>query len=143
MKVFMAITMALLLTLPALADDSGLEVDSLGFAPGVHTARYAGPAATDPENRRKLLKELGSSAQRAARYWGSLHLIEVDGTVSLADGLLEGSIAFSERGQGGFGYDPIFIPAGGDKTLAEIKEAGGLIKTHRILALEKLLLAGM
>ena len=121
-----------------LADDSGLEVAALNSGPGVHTARYAGPAASDAQNREKLLRELAAVSNRAACYRASLHLIESSGAVSLAEGRLDGSIAHAERGQGGFGYDPIFILAGGDKTLAELKEAGCVVKTHRILALEKL-----
>jgi XTP/dITP diphosphohydrolase len=116
--------------LPAIADDSGLEVDALGGAPGVRTRRFAGPHASDDENNAHLLRLLEGipSAQRTARYRCTLALVErpLEGagiaTPVLAHGTLEGRIALSARGGGGFGYDPIFEPDGeppGGRTLAE------------------------
>jgi XTP/dITP diphosphohydrolase len=117
--------------LPTLADDSGLEVDALGGAPGVRTRRYAGEIATDEENNVKLLGALDGLAPafRGARYRCALALAlpESRGTrggipVSLAQGTLEGRIAVAPKGDGGFGYDPIFEPAGepaGGRTLGQ------------------------
>ena len=104
--------------LPTLADDSGLEVDALGGRPGVRTRRYAGPDATDEQNNQKLLLELAdfyAPAERTARYRCVLVLAEVDqdGAPHVAEvtrGTFEGRIAFAPRGEGGFGYDPIFEP---------------------------------
>ena len=105
--------------LPALADDSGIEVEALGGRPGVHTRRYAGPTATDPENNAKLLSELAGlpAERRAARYVCVLTLALPDaaapGGLRLVSrrGTCRGRIAASPRGKGGFGYDPIFEPA--------------------------------
>jgi XTP/dITP diphosphohydrolase len=117
--------------LPTLADDSGLEVDALGGGPGVRTRRYAGETATDEENNVKLLGALSGMepALRGARYRCvlALALPEARGPrgglpVRLARGTLEGRIAAAPRGTGGFGYDPIFEPAGerpGGRTLGE------------------------
>lgn len=104
--------------LPALADDSGIEVDALGGLPGVRTRRYAGPNATDPENNAKLLRELGGlpPARRGARYVCVLVLALPDaaapGGLRLVSrrGTCRGRIASEPRGRGGFGYDPIFEP---------------------------------
>ena len=105
--------------LPALADDSGIEVDALGGLPGVRTRRYAGPTATDPENNAKLLRELAGlpPARRGARYVCVLTLALPDpdapGGLRLLSrrGTCRGRIASEPRGSGGFGYDPIFEPA--------------------------------
>ena len=99
--------------LPTLADDSGLEVDALGGRPGVYTRRYAGPEATDEQNNAKLLAELEGfygPDERTARYRCVLLLLDEDGTQEVTTGTLEGRIAASARGAGGFGYDPIFEP---------------------------------
>ncbi len=105
--------------MPTLADDSGIEVDALGGAPGVYTRRFAGPDATDDENNAKLLKELGElpMERRRARYRCVLAFLDprsqpVGGRpwVMTRSGTLEGRIAFGPRGNGGFGYDPIFEP---------------------------------
>jgi XTP/dITP diphosphohydrolase len=111
--------------LPCLADDSGLEVDALGGGPGVRTKRYAGEHATDADNNRKLLAALDGlpPERRGARYVCVLALV-VPGTpgVRLARGTLRGRIAVAPKGTNGFGYDPIFEPAGeppGGRTLGE------------------------
>jgi XTP/dITP diphosphohydrolase len=107
--------------LPALADDSGLEVDALGGAPGVRTRRYAGEQATDAENNARLLRELAGLPveRRGARYVCVLALARPEGEgprgglpLTVRRGTCRGRIATEERGQGGFGYDPIFEPPG-------------------------------
>lgn len=123
--------------LPVLADDSGLEVDALGGAPGVYSARYAGPDVSDEENNRKLLSELEGvgEAQRTARFRCVLAWAEPDGAragqARLAHGTCEGWIAHEPRGEAGFGYDPLFVPDGYAQTLAELgSEVKGRI-SHR------------
>jgi XTP/dITP diphosphohydrolase len=106
-----------------LADDSGLEVDALGGAPGVSSARYAGPGASDVDRYRKLLGVLAAvpAGQRSARFRCVVAIAEPDGTLHTADGTCEGEIGFAPRGDHGFGYDPIFIVAGyGGQTMAEL-----------------------
>jgi XTP/dITP diphosphohydrolase len=128
--------------LPAIADDSGLEVDALGRAPGVRTRRFAGANASDDENNAHLLRLLEGvpPERRTARYRCTLALAErpVDGaaiaTPVLTHGTLEGRIALSARGSGGFGYDPIFEPEGeppGGRTLAEYSAESKNRISHR------------
>ncbi len=98
-----------------LADDSGLSVDSLQGAPGVYSARYAGPSATDADNRTHLLKALSAFPlpnQRSARFHCVLALAHSGTIHALFDGVVEGSILANESGAGGFGYDPLFVPTG-------------------------------
>lgn len=100
--------------LPTLADDSGIEVDALGGRPGVHTRRYAGLAASDRDNNRKLLGELADfygPDERTGRYRCVLVLAEDAAVVEKTSGTFEGRVAFEPRGKGGFGYDPIFEPS--------------------------------
>jgi len=101
----------------ALADDTGLEVDALGGAPGVRTARYAGPDATYAENVERLLGDMGAVQERTARFRTVVALVDDDGAELIVEGVLEGRITTARRGGGGFGYDPIFEVAG--RTLAE------------------------
>jgi len=106
-----------------LADDSGLEVDALGGAPGVHSARYAGPGADDVTRYRKLLEALSGipAGRRSARFRCVVALAQPDGTVHTAQGTCEGQIGFEPRGEHGFGYDPIFLVEGsGGRTMAEL-----------------------
>ncbi len=106
-----------------LADDSGLEVDALDGAPGVRSARYAGPNASDAERYRKLLNALVDipAGQRSARFRCVVALALPNGAVYTADGTCEGEIGFAPRGKYGFGYDPIFIVKGqGGSTMAEL-----------------------
>lgn len=122
------------------ADDSGIEVDALEGAPGVRSARYAGPAASDTENVAKLLKALEGVpvSRRSARFRCLLCLIDAGGRESFFDGVLEGRIASQPAGSEGFGYDPIFVPVGHDRTLAEL---GPVVKdrlSHRARALAAL-----
>ena len=109
--------------LVSLADDSGLEVDALGGAPGVHSARYAGPAATDADRYRKLLDALADTPgdQRSARFRCVVAIALPDGTVYTADGTCEGEIGFGPQGEHGFGYDPVFVVEGyAGRTMAEL-----------------------
>ena len=104
----------------ALADDTGLFVDALDGAPGVHTARYAGPLASDADNRAKLLRELDGRS-RSCRFITVALLVHPDGREVVAEGVCEGEIALQERGSRGFGYDPLFIARdGGGRTFAEM-----------------------
>jgi XTP/dITP diphosphohydrolase len=125
--------------LPALADDSGIEVDALGKAPGVHSARYAGDGAGDEENRRKLLFELRDvqGDRRSARYRCVIAFVRDAGDTAplIAQGSWEGRIAREARGAGGFGYDPIFLPAGERRTAAELSAAQKNAVSHRGKAL--------
>ncbi|HSM02091.1 MAG TPA: RdgB/HAM1 family non-canonical purine NTP pyrophosphatase [Acidimicrobiia bacterium] len=121
---------------PAVADDTGLEVDALGGAPGVHTARYAGEDATYADNRQALLQAMKGTTDRAARFRTVVALVHPDGRMVTAEGVLEGEIAVAERGDGGFGYDPVFEVGG--RTLAEIGEEEKNLMSHRARALEAL-----
>jgi XTP/dITP diphosphohydrolase len=125
--------------LPTLADDSGLEVDALDGRPGVLTRRYAGPAATDAENNARLLAELeGVPAEdRTARYRCVLAFLDptaADTDPVLREGTFEGRIALGPRGQGGFGYDPIFEPLSeppGARTVGQMSAAEKHEQSHR------------
>ena len=105
-----------------LADDSGLEVDALGGAPGVYSARYAGAEASDANNNKKLLDALRNVplSERTARFRSVLALAGPDGSLLLTDGVCEGLIQFAPQGNGGFGYDPLFYMPNQGKTLAEM-----------------------
>lgn len=131
---------ALALTgLPALADDTGLEVDALGGAPGVHAARYAGPNATYADNVAKLLAALDGvpEARRTARFRTVCVALFPDGAEVSADGALEGSIGTTRVGANGFGYDPVFVLPGG-RTLAELEPAEKNATSHRARAVRAL-----
>jgi XTP/dITP diphosphohydrolase len=110
------------LGLPAVADDSGIEVDALGGRPGVRSARYAGEHATDEENLRELLRALKGvpSGGRTARYRCLAVISSPDGEIASAEGICEGTLVRRLRGTGGFGYDPVFVPAGWEQTMAEL-----------------------
>ncbi len=105
-----------------LADDTGLEVDALGGAPGVVSARYAGPGATDADNRAKLLRELAADGARgkarSARFRCVMVLAKRGAVLGTFDGAVEGVIINGERGEGGFGYDALFVPEGHCETFA-------------------------
>ena len=125
--------------LPALADDTGLEVDALAGAPGVHSARFAGPDATDADNRRKLLADLSDATDRTARFRTVLAYIDADGLRTF-DGVCEGTITTREAGTGGFGYDALFRPADGDgQTFAEMPPDAKNAISHRGRALDAFL----
>ena len=109
--------------LPTLADDSGLEVDALGGAPGVWSARYAGPGAGDADRYQKLLNALATvpDGRRTARFRCVVALAWPDGAVHTSEGRCEGQIGWAPRGEHGFGYDPVFIVDGsGGQTMAEL-----------------------
>lgn len=124
------------------ADDSGLEVDALDGAPGIYSARYAGPAASDNEKIEKLLERLGrvgapKDAGRA-RFHCVLALARKGEVLGIFEGVVEGQIADRPRGSHGFGYDPIFIPNGFQRTFGELEPAEKNEVSHRARALEKL-----
>ena len=125
----------------ALADDSGLEVEALGGAPGVLSARYAGEHATDADRRNLLLSELAKTAsnKRSARFVCAIAIASVDGEVlNLSEGICDGTITFAPRGESGFGYDPLFVPDGYDQTFAELSDEIKNQISHRARALLKL-----
>jgi XTP/dITP diphosphohydrolase len=120
-----------------LADDSGLIVDSLDGRPGVHSARFAGENATDDDNVRLLLRELEPFHDpdlRAARFACVLVAIAPDGTEHHAEGFVEGRIAEAPSGDGGFGYDPVFVPTGHDESFAELGDEIKAGMSHRAAA---------
>ncbi len=128
--------------LPAVADDTGLEVDHLGGAPGVLSARFAGPHASYAANRARLLRALDGvpPSQRTARFRTVVVLRWPDGTELVCDGTCEGTIAEAERGERGFGYDSLFVPADADgRTFAEMSEDDKHAVSHRGRALRALL----
>jgi XTP/dITP diphosphohydrolase len=128
-------------SLPAVADDTGLHVDALGGAPGVHTARYAGEDATYADNVEKLLGELDALPleQRGARFATVAVARWPDGLEVAALGEVEGVITSTARGDGGFGYDPVFVPLEGDgRTFAEMTDQEKHALSHRARAFRTL-----
>jgi XTP/dITP diphosphohydrolase len=126
--------------MPAVADDTGLEVAALGGRPGVFTARYAGEHATYADNRARLLAELDGVADRRARFRTVAAVVWPDGREVLAEGVADGTIASSERGGRGFGYDAVFVPNDGDgRTFAEMDEDAKHAVSHRGRAFRALL----
>ena len=125
-----------------IADDSGLEVDALGGAPGIHSARYAGANATDTEKIDKLLEELArvraKNDSRRARFHCLLALARNGEVLGVFEGTVEGQITQQPRGSHGFGYDPIFVPKGFERTFGELGPAEKNQLSHRARALEKL-----
>lgn len=128
--------------LPALADDSGIEVDALGGRPGVYSARYAGEGASDQDNLEMMLQELRNvpPAKRSARYRCVIVLVNGanDPNPVVAQGAWEGQIALQPQGSGGFGYDPIFLVGSGDRTAAQLSPAEKNAVSHRGQALREL-----
>lgn len=124
--------------MPAIADDSGLVVDALGGAPGVYSARYAGEDATDRQRYEKLLEELREvpTEQRTAQFVSAVCCVFPDGKILTAEGACEGIIAFGPKGEGGFGYDPIFLV--GERSYAEMTAEEKDSISHRGRALAKL-----
>ncbi len=132
------------LGVPAIADDSGIEVDALGGAPGHRSARYAGEQATDEQNLAALLRAVRGVpiSGRTARYRCVAAFASPDGRTVHADGTCEGSIVPKRRGAKGFGYDPVFVPAGWDETMAELTDEQKDRISHRgraFRALEEIL----
>lgn len=126
----------------AIADDSGLEVDGLNGAPGVYSARFAGPGASDQDNIDKLLVDLGNNPIRSARFWCVLVLMRHadDPTPLICSASWEGEITLTQNGNGGFGYDPVFFVAEQNCTSAELTKEQKNAVSHRGQALQKLLL---
>lgn len=120
------------------SDDSGLLVDALNGAPGVHSARYAGEQKKHEDNMEKLLKELNGKQNRKAHFKTVMSLI-IDGKEYLFEGKVNGSIITEKRGTNGFGYDPIFVADGYTKTFAEMTNEEKSLISHRAIALKKLI----
>jgi XTP/dITP diphosphohydrolase len=124
-----------------LADDSGLEVDALGGAPGVISARYAGPGATDADNRARLLRELAAvgarGKERIARFRCVMALAERGVILGSFDGAVEGIVINEEKGAGGFGYDALFVPTGFCETFGQLPAETKNQLSHRARALAK------
>lgn len=125
-----------------IADDSGLEVDVLGGAPGIYSARYAGTKPTDEQNLEKLLAELArvgaANDPRRGRFRCVLALARDGNVIQTFEGVVEGKVADRPRGSQGFGYDPVFIPKGFDQTFGELGPADKNKISHRARALEQL-----
>jgi XTP/dITP diphosphohydrolase len=119
------------------ADDTGLEVDALNGEPGVYSARYAGEEKNAEQNMSKVLLKLDASANRRARFRTVIALI-INGKELLFEGVVEGEILPERRGNAGFGYDPIFQPAGYGKSFAEMSAAEKNACSHRAIAVNKL-----
>lgn len=120
------------------ADDTGLEVSALGGAPGVYSARYAGEGRSFDDNIEKLLREMQNTTDRSARFRTVIALI-LNGTEYLFEGTVDGEIIMERRGNGGFGYDPVFLAAGYDRTFAEIPLGEKNRISHRAKAVRHLL----
>lgn len=124
--------------IPCFADDTGLEVDALGGAPGVYSARYAGENSSYSDNVKKLLQELEGVQAREARFKTVIAYIDSHQT-KLFEGIIEGRISNSPVGKEGFGYDPVFIPKGYDQSFAEMNAAQKNSISHRALATQLLI----
>jgi XTP/dITP diphosphohydrolase len=125
---------------PVLAEDSGIEVDALNGLPGIRSARFAGPAATDEQNNAKLLRLLDRvpDDKRTARYRAVAVLLLPSSAEFVGEGSWEGAIATEPRGDSGFGYDPLFVPDGESRTGAELSPAEKNKLSHRARALHQL-----
>ena len=127
--------------LRAIADDSGLEVNALGGAPGVRSRRFFGDDATPADRNRMLLGLLDGAADRSARFVAVIALARPDGQVKTFDGEVRGEIAMAPRGEDGFGYDPVFVIAGDGRTMAEVPREEKNAISHRGVAAAKLRVA--
>jgi len=119
------------------SEDTGLEVRALNGEPGVRSARYTGEAKSFDANIDKLLEKMAGKTDRQARFRAVISLF-IDGQETLFEGICEGTIILEKRGTGGFGYDPVFIPVGSDKTFAEMDMKEKAAYSHRARATEKL-----
>ena len=127
-----------------LADDSGLAVEALGGAPGVHSARYAGPECSTPANNALLLKNLAGVTDRRAAFVCAVALVDPDGREHVVEGRCPGVVSEAPAGCGGFGYDPLFVPDGFTKSFAELAPAEKNAISHRgraLAAAQKILAA--
>lgn len=132
-----AVTLAMHAHLWTIADDSGLEVDALGGAPGIHSARYAGEPVDYAANNARLLKELDGITIRSARFWCIVALSSPSGRAQIVEGKCEGQIIAELRGKEGFGFDPLFVPEGFSKTFAEMEPGLKNSISHRRRALQQ------
>lgn len=123
--------------IPAFADDSGLAVEALGGAPGIHSSRYAGPGATDADRVNKLLNELKDEKNRNAKFVCALTIANEGEIIKTFRGEVHGTITESPRGKNGFGYDPVFIPEGFDKTFGELDSSIKDKISHRAVAVKE------
>lgn len=123
----------------ALADDSGICVHALGGAPGIYSARYSGGHGNDQDNNDLVLKNLKDKSDKSAHYTCAMSLVYPDGTHIFAEGYMYGAITEDARGERGFGYDPIFIPDGESRTVAEMTDEEKNAISHRANALRLLL----
>jgi XTP/dITP diphosphohydrolase len=126
-----AVVLAAATGMPAVADDTGLEVRALGGAPGVRSARYSGEHATYADNVAKLVNEMEEAVDRRARFRTVAMVCWPDGREVSADGWVDGTIAETPRGNAGFGYDPVFVPEGGQRTFAEMSAEEKNAVSHR------------
>jgi XTP/dITP diphosphohydrolase len=124
--------------LPCFADDSGLEVESLGGAPGLYSARYAGIPKNDNNNNALLLSNLSTKDNRKARFITLIALAGFDTSTLFFEGIINGEILKVERGSNGFGYDPLFMPEGFQQTFAELDQSIKNTLSHRALAIKKM-----
>ena len=125
-----------------LAEDAGIEVDALGGLPGIHSARFAGPSATAGDNNAKVLRLLdGVPDPRTARYRAVVILRLPTGREIVGEGVMEGRLISIPRGEGGFGYDPLFVPEGDERTVAEMRDAEKNEISHRAKAIRAVLAA--
>ncbi|NCF12874.1 MAG: RdgB/HAM1 family non-canonical purine NTP pyrophosphatase [Verrucomicrobiaceae bacterium] len=120
-----------------LSDDSGLEVDALGGEPGVYSSRYAGEAGNDEANNKKLLHELQGKDNRKARFRCVMVLAQDGEVLTSFDGAVEGRMLSELHGEGGFGYDPLFVPDGYDQTFSQLSEGIKNQLSHRAVAMQK------
>jgi len=132
-----AVTLAMFSHMWTIADDSGLEVDALGGAPGVYSARYAGEPADYAANNAKLLKEMDGITLRSARFWCIISLSSPSGRAQIVEGKCEGRIINELRGKEGFGFDPLFVPEGYEHTFAEMNSSLKNTISHRALAMRQ------
>lgn len=123
---------------PCFADDSGLEVEALKGAPGVYSARYAGDHRSNDDNINLLLKNLYGDTNRRARFRSIMTLVGLDEKPVYFEGIIPGTIITGRRGTGGFGYDPIFVPDGHNRTFAEMSLEEKNAMSHRAIAVRKL-----
>ncbi|MDD5482755.1 MAG: RdgB/HAM1 family non-canonical purine NTP pyrophosphatase [Kiritimatiellae bacterium] len=126
-----AVTLAMFFRMWTMADDSGLEVDALGGAPGVYSARYAGEPVDYAANNAKLLNELDGIPVRTARFWCVVALASPSGRAQTVEAKCEGRIINELRGKEGFGFDPLFVPEGYDRTFAEMSAPLKNMISHR------------
>ena len=120
-----------------LSDDSGLEVDALGGEPGVYSSRYAGEAGNDAANNKKLLHELQGEDSRTARFRCVMVLAQDGDVLASFDGAVEGRMLSELHGEGGFGYDPLFVPDGYEQTFSQLSEGIKNQLSHRAVAMQK------